>query len=248
MSDVYRIADDVKRVEAMTASFFKATVLTSLLLVLLAVWVRTPYLALNPAAVAGMSGVTGFNVGHAIVFGPVLALGFVCVQLAALHRRAELMVAIAARFKTEPTLVAMLTDGDRQVLGRINPEARNTLNNWLGKAVVVFWFFIVPPLAALWCADRYLDFIPNEAAKSWSFWHRVGHHFFSAQSWELRPLIADHSIESNKDLIRQLPYIYSPLEAWAELAATVATAFVSWRAGVLFSFRVEPPTAPITQT
>lgn len=110
---------------------------------------------------------------------------------------------------------------------------------------IVFWFFIIPPLAALRCADRYLDFLPNEGAKSWSFLQRAGHHFFSVQLWEIRPVIADHAIESDKDLLRQLPYIYSPVQAWVELLATVATAVVSWRAAVLFSLRVEPPTTSI---
>lgn len=244
MGDGYRIGDDVKRVEAMTASFVKATVVTSLLLVLLAIWVRTPYLSLNPAAVVGMSGVTGFNVGHAIVFGPLLAFGFACVELTTLHRRGELMGAIAARLRNEPTLIATLTDGERQVLGRIDPNARCTLNDWISGGIAGFWFFVVPPLAALWCADRYLDFIPNEPAKAWSFWQRVVSHFLSGELWAMRPLIAEHHIESK--LLQELPYIYSPLQAWVELAVTLATAVVCWRAASLFGARVEPGAAPVT--
>ena len=237
MSDAYRIADDVKRVEDLSAALLKTTLVTSLVLVVLAIWVRTPHLAVNPASAAGLSGITGFNVGHAIVFGPWLAFGFACIELMALQKRANLMAAVKTRLEVNPDLAKLLTDGDLQVLGGLTSNEPFAFR-WAERIVPFFWCFIVPPVSSYLFLDRYFDFLPNEAAKGWPYWERVGHHLFTIDLWSIQPLFPSSAIESDPLLRKQLPYIYSPLQPWLLIALTIATAAVSWRAAKLFSITI----------
>ena len=68
------MSDDLKRIESNTAAFEKVAVTIGFLVSLLALWVRAPYFQINPAAAAGFGGILGFNVGHAVVLGPIIVL------------------------------------------------------------------------------------------------------------------------------------------------------------------------------
>ncbi|CAN5278905.1 hypothetical protein BH10PSE7_BH10PSE7_23720 [soil metagenome] len=218
----YPVGEDIKRLEELLSGLAKFAGAASTLLLVLAVWVRTTYLQVDPGKVVGFAGVTGLNVGHAIVFGPVLAFVVLAVNYDKLGKIAVLEEAIRNRIKHIPGLKDDLTDSNRLTLGLLDGRHGFGLSSLAGRLTKTFWYVIVPLLCNLVLLRRFFDFIPPaEANNPWTLSGKLALHLFSTRAWEIRPIIADKFIEK-PEIADFLPYIYSPLQAWAYLILTLA--------------------------
>jgi hypothetical protein len=218
---------DVARFDDATSTFEKTALVLGFVNLLLAIWARAPALQINPGSAVGLS-VAGFNVGYAIVYGPLIATLTLAVYASILFRRDLLRRAIL----TDPKVV--LSPGDRLVLDGFQGTEGARTGRLADRGWRTLWYFVVPPAAAFILLLRFCDFVPDGAAKAWGFWGRVGFLFFSSGGWERRPLLPAHSIEAQPDLMDQLPYIYAPLESWMELLLFVLACWLAWYAARLY--------------
>lgn len=221
---------DLKRFDDSSVTFERTALLLGFVCFFLAVWVRTPALQINPASAVGLS-ISGFNVGHAIVFGPIVTAVTAAIYLSLVNRRETLrsLVRTAAAGSDNA-----LSPGDLYALDNFQRKDARWIDFLADRLWKSFWYFAVPPLAALICLLRYCDFVPSEAAKAGGFWNRVGFLFFDTDSWFLRPILPTRALEGENNLMAELPYIYGPWQSWIELILVVITTILCWRAGRVY--------------
>nr|WP_041756068.1 hypothetical protein [Bradyrhizobium sp. ORS 278] len=243
------MSDDLKRIEEYTAAFEKAAVAIGFLLLLLVLWVRAPHFQMNPAAGAGFSGVVGFNVGHAVVFGPIAVFLSLCLYLGMLGRREQLRELFLADVQAGAYEDDKLSSGDLLVLNKYHrPTALWSIASLADQLIRTLWFFVLPLAASAIFIRRYLDFVPapdvvpSAETSAWSLLTRLNLHFFSGSLWEIRPALHDHYLDANSVVSGQMPYIYSPLQSWFYVVLFVASLVLAGRSWALY-FRAAKPSA-----
>jgi hypothetical protein len=244
------MSDDLKRIESYTAAFEKTAVTIGFLLLLLALWARAPHFQINPASGAGFSGILGFNVGHAVVFGPVavlIALGLYAGMLGQreLLRNSFYFDLLAGSYGDDK-----LSTGAQLVLDKFHrPHAPWSIAELADRATRAVWFFLLPLGASAIFIRRYIDFIPGPdsvpftESKSWSLFTRVNLHLFSGRLWEVRAALADHYLDENPLVSGQMPYIYSPLQSWIYVVVFIISCILAVRAWQLY-FQATPFPSP----
>lgn len=230
-ADVMKACErDLKRFDDITTRFETAGLVLGFVNIFLAVWARAPGLQMNPGSGTGLT-LVGFNVGYAIVYGPVIGFLTTLFFLSLLERRDAVRANILNLGTQSPEA---LSDGDRLAIGC--PGGSNTPLRKADIAWRAIWYVFLPPAAALVTMLRYFDFVPDESAKAWTFWGRAQYHLLETKGWQTRPILPDHALEAGKDLMGQLPYIYSPVASWAEVALVLATAFMAARVWRLYAY------------
>ncbi|CCE97878.1 Hypothetical protein SFHH103_03386 [Sinorhizobium fredii HH103] len=225
MDKAKAVERDLKRFDEATASFEKTALLLGFVNLFLAIWVRTSGLQINPGSAVGL-GIAGFNVGYAIVFGPLIAVVSLAVLISLLHRRGTLRNAVTGTSGNS----AHLSPGDKLALANYEAPGSDRVSIWVNRLWRGFWYFVIPPAAALVELLRYCDFVPSESAKAGGFWDRIGSLFFTTKSWEIRPILPDHALEQASNLMASLPYVYAPLQSWIELGLVLLSFGLAWHA------------------
>ncbi|UCI19916.1 hypothetical protein FJ970_02790 [Mesorhizobium sp. B2-1-8] len=221
---------DLKRFDDATSTFEKTAVVLGFVNLFLAIWARAPGLQINPASAVGLS-VSGFNVGYAIIFGPLTAVMTLVVYLSLLRRRHLLRRTILAAKVTGQNKVS---PGDRLALDNFNQPGAGGIAWVADRGWRILWYFIIPPTAALIALRRFCDLVPDEAAKAWDLQERIGFLFLSLDGWQIRPLLPDRALEGAADLMAQLPYIYAPLESWIQLGLFLFSCLLARRATLMY--------------
>jgi hypothetical protein len=221
---------DLKRFDDLTTRFETVGLVLGFVNFFLAVWVRAPGLQMDPGSGIGLT-VAGFNVGYAIVYGPVVALFSMLFSVSLLERRDAVREQILRLGAQAPEA---LSDGDRVAIG--SPVGSNASLRKADIAWRAIWYVFLPPAAAAMSMLRYFDFVPDEAAKEWSVWGRVRYLLLETRGWETRPILPDHALEAGKDSMARLPYIYPPAGSWIEIGLVLATAFMATRVWRLYVF------------
>ena len=216
------------------------------LLLLLVLWVRAPHFEINPAAAAGFSGILGFNVGHAIVFGPIIVLAALAMLAGMLTRREALRQSFYLDLASGLYGDNKLSTGTRLVLDKFSrPGTSWSAAEVADRAIRTLWFFILPMGVSAICIRRYVDFIPEPdvvsfaESKAWSLWTRIELHLLSGRLWEVRPVLPDHYLDENPLISGQMPYIYSPLQGWLYLALFAVSLMIAIKSWVLY-FHASP--------
>jgi hypothetical protein len=229
---------DLKRFDDLTTRFETAGLVLGFVNLFLAVWARAPGLQMDPGSGTGLT-LAGFNVGYAIVYGPVVGFLTMLFFVSLLERRDAVRAQIIDLGAQSPEA---LSDGDRLAIGcpggSITP---------LRKADIAWrsiWYVFLPPATAVVTMLRYFDFVPDESAKAWTFWGRAQYLLLETRGWETRPILPDHALEAGKDLMGKLPYIYPPAASWAEIALVIATAFMAARVWRLYAYPNAAATGP----
>lgn len=233
---------DLKRFEDLTTRFETVGLVLGFVNLFLAVWVRAPGLQIDPSSGIGLT-VVGFNVGYAIVYGPVVAFLSMLFSVSLLERRDAVRAQI---LRLGAQASEALSDGDRVAIG--SPVGSNGPLRKADIAWRAIWYVFLLPAAAAVAMLRYLDFVPDEAAKAWTFWERVRYLLFETRGWETRPILPDHALEAGKDLMAKLPYIYPPVASWIEFALVLATAFMAARVWRLYAYPDAAAVAPADAT
>jgi hypothetical protein len=184
---------------------------------------------MDPGSGIGLT-VAGFNVGYAIVLGPVFVFFAMLFSVSLLERRDAIRAQLLLLGAQAPEA---LSDGDRIAIG--SPVGSSGPLRKADIAWRAIWYVFLPPAAAT-IMLRYFDFVPDEAAKEWTFWARVRYLLLEARGWETRPILPDHALEAGKDLMAKLPYIYPPAASWIEIALVLATAFIAARVWRLYAY------------
>ncbi len=249
------MSDDLKRIENATATFEKIAITVGVLFLLLALWVRAPHFQMNPAAGAGFSGILGFNVGHAVVFGPILVLLAFGTYAGLLGRREMLRRAFCRDLEAGHFGEEKLSGGARLVLDKFQQHGPYwRLAPIADRYTRTLWFFILPVATSAICILRYFDLIPDEdvipftVSKAWSLPARLMVHLFSARIWAVRSVLPDHFLDTNADLRAQMPYIYSPLQPWLYLAFFACSVGLAVRTWQLYFQATPLPAAVVTET
>ena len=233
---------DLKRFDDLTTRFETAGLVLGFVNLFLAVWVRAPGLQMDPGSGTGLT-LAGFNVGYAIVYGPVVGFLTMLFFLSLLERRdavrAQIIVSARNLLKRYRTVIASRLDA---LAAQALLCERPTLS---GGSI---WYVFLPPATAVVTMLRYFDFVPDESAKAWTFWGRAQYLLLETRGWETRPILPDHALEAGKDLMGKLPYIYPPAASWAEIALVIATAFMAARVSRLTRTRTPQQPAPRTRS
>lgn len=157
------MSDDVKRIEAYTAAFEKIAVTIGFLLLLLALWARAPNFQINPASGAGFSGILEFNVGYAIVFGPVCAFLALGLYVGMLGRRELLRKSFYLDLHSGAYGGDKPSSGSLLVLDQFHlSDVAWSVTSLVDRAIRALWFFLLPLGASAIFIRRYLDFIPAQ--------------------------------------------------------------------------------------
>ncbi len=221
---------DLKRFDDLTTRFETAGLVLGFVNLFLAVWVRAPGLQMDPGSGTGLA-LAGFNVGYAIIYGPMVAFLTMLFLVSLLERRDAVRTQILLLGKQAPEA---LSDGDRLAIGS-PPTTRSPLRR-ADIAWRAIWYVLLPPAAAAVTMLRYFDFVPDEAAKAWTFWGRARYLLLETRGWETRPILPDHALEAGKDLMAKLPYIYPPAASWVEIGLLLATVFMAVRVWRLYAY------------
>ena len=104
---------DLKRFDDLTTRFETVGLILGFVNLFLAVWVRAPGLQMDPSLGVGLA-LGGFNVGYAIVYGPVVAFLSVLFSVSLLERRDAVRAQILRLGAQTPEA---LSDGDRVAIG-----------------------------------------------------------------------------------------------------------------------------------
>ncbi len=150
---------DLKRFDDLTTQFETSGLVLGFVNFFVAVWVRAPGLEMNPGSGVGLS-LAGFDVGYAIVFGPLVSFMTMLFQLSILSRRDALRTAIIAQASSTDT--AILSGGEGLALGVTVAHGRPAKPSLADRAWRALWYFVVPPAAALVATARYFDFVVDE--------------------------------------------------------------------------------------
>lgn len=235
------MSDDIKRFEEYTTSFEKAAIILGALHIILAIWARAAHFEVNPASLAGISGVAGFNVVHGILFGPIIILLSLSYYLSLLTRREALRCAIFQKVASPTSEQIVLSAGDWLVLTDFRSAlAPWTFANVVDRLVRRLWFFLVPPIVAAVLLRRYCDLLPNAQvvptaeSKTWSLWERIKFLFGSFRGWEMQPILPDRYVESDPVIASHLPYIYPPYQSWIYTIFLILCCVMAWRASKLY--------------
>ena len=142
---------DLKRFDDLTTRFETVGLILGFVNLFLAVWVRAPGLQMDPSLGVGLA-LGGFNVGYAIVYGPVVAFLSVLFSVSLLERRDAVRAQILRLGAQTPEA---LSDGDRVAIGSAvgsNSPFRKADIAW--RAI---WYVFLPPAAAAVATLRYFD-------------------------------------------------------------------------------------------
>jgi hypothetical protein len=223
--------DDIKRLADGMSFFEKTAFVASLVVLILAIWVRTAHLEVDPMKIAGFSGITGFNVGHGTVFGPIIAFLELLFLLSILARLEIIRNGAISALKTQP--VQELSPGDLALLKNKQVTPKWSLVWWSDRGVRSCWYFVIPPLTILVCLSRYLEFHPADAlgqTVKTSLVSRIMLHFFTTKAWETRAALSEHFLDTHQTIAEQMPYMYSPLQPWLYVVIAVTSFFIARRA------------------
>lgn len=220
---------DLKRFDDLTNRFETTGLVLGFLNILLAVWVRAPGLQMDPGSAVGLS-VGGFNVGYAIVYGPIVSFlgALLCVSI--LERRDQVRAQLLRLDARSPDV---FSDGDRVAIAcGIDGDAALRRIDVAWRTI---WYVCVPPIAATIMLRRYFDFVPDEPAKAWTLLERVKYLLFNTAGWETQPILPSHALEVGKDTMSKLPYIYPPAGSWLSIAFVLGTVIMAVRIWRLYA-------------